>query len=66
MKTGFLSTNLFLNKLESRLSKFRSKFSWVIITRVAFFFLLSGTCIKFLIEILFLEKIFVMEDKTPD
>jgi len=31
---------------------------------VALFFLLSGTCTKFLIEILLLEKIFVIDDKT--
>ena len=31
----------------------------------ALFFFLSGTWTKFLIEILFLENIFVIEDKTP-
>ena len=31
----------------------------------AFLFFLLGICTKFLIEILFFAKIFVIEDKTP-
>jgi len=31
----------------------------------AFLFCLSGFCIRFLIDILFFEKVLLIEDKTP-
>ena len=62
MKVGFLRTNLFRVKFNSKLLKFFSRLLWVMIVIAAILFFLSGICIKFLIEILFFEKAFVIED----
>ena len=59
------TTYLFLHKLLSSLLYLDSRFLCVIITIEALLFFLNGTCIKFLIEILFLENIFVIDDNTP-